>query len=107
MARIPGRPPLGAMLRFVSLIALAIAAFAPQATAAGQPTAAIAVAQAGWTVRADTAHCTLEVSYDGLGTLMQDVRLRVARQRPGTCSSDWSVRPTEANRLEIATKDPR
>lgn len=95
------------MLRFVSPIALAIAAFAPQAVAAGQPTAAIAVAHAGWTVRADTAHCTLDVSYDGLGTLMQDVRLHVARQRPGTCSSDWSVRHTEANRLEIATREPR
>ena len=67
----------------------------------------VTVHSAGWTVSADSKQSVLTIEHDGLGTVLQQVRLNLRGPQGLRRLTGWSVDEKGASLLSIRTADPR
>ena len=66
----------------------------------------VAVAANGWNVSADREQAVLNIAHDGLGALMNDIRLNLREGRSLHLLSKWSVERSGAQQLILKTVQP-
>jgi hypothetical protein len=71
---------------------------------AGHP---VSLTHDGWTVTADTSRSALTVSHDKLGTVLEDVQLKLKRGGDLYPLRGWTAREVGPNQLSIRTDSPR
>jgi hypothetical protein len=73
-------------------------------TVSGAP---VTVSSNGWTVTADEGQGALTVSRDGLGTVLNEVRLNLQGERVLIRLKNWSAEKLGENRISIRSSEPR
>jgi hypothetical protein len=90
-----------------ALFFVAATLIAAGAASAAQAPNQLSIAGEGWTVNADGTRGVLSITYDKLGTVMQDVRLAVQNGHGLTRLSGWSAGKDGERRLMLRTDNPR
>ncbi len=91
-------------MRNLSILAAGAAVFA--STLAAQGNGIQSVSAFGWTVTADARLETMRVASDGLGTVLDNLRLNVTAQGAPTPLHDWKLGHGASNQLTIETAQP-
>ena len=91
-------------MRKVPVALIAIIVTAPAIFGAGAP---VTVESNGWTVTAAGAQGVLSVSHDGLGNLLQSVRLNLQGEPALISLRNWSSEKQGESQLLIRTTEPR
>jgi hypothetical protein len=86
-----------AIIGFILTMQLAWTAPGPQVT----------VSSNGWTVTAEPSQGVLSVSRDGLGAILNQVRLNLQGEHGLTRLKNWSAEKQGENRLSLRTSEPR
>ncbi len=71
------------------------------------PEGPITLSSKGWVVTADPDQAVLSVSHEGLGTILQQVRLNMRDQHGLQPLKKWSANKKGENQLLIRTSEPR
>src|ERR1700691_6525469 len=88
------------------LLPIAASAFFIFAASNAHAAAPLSISSQGWTITADRERGVLSISQQGLGMVLQDVRINLGDQNAIPPLTNWSVEQTSPSQLSIHTVHP-